>query len=446
MILGDTSASHAPTGWSNTTAGYLMKTNNENPNSTNISFVLMIFRSSTNAFATRAWHNKAWGNWAIGGTGGGSSTAVSDTQVEDYGIFYWDGKSGVTNTENVKLWQNIYNVAKTKTVLVFASDKTNVSQQKRAVFIINSTNIKTDGTINLNSLMNASEEQTYSTNGSEFSNYYAIAHIEVTSSKVTSVSAISSSDITSKRYLPTNSTAVNSYTPTYDYHPATKKYVDDLDKKNVKSSDGSVKNWITMTKEEFETAKANNTIEDGTVINVLDDFEVGVGNYNTFYWDGLNSSANVNNLYLWKAALQAAEDYGCAAVIVDRTFIEEGYFPVITISERYKTYISNNKLKIRAPLYSVTNSIEGTVAKLTVTYSTVELTFSNEVLTSVSSAGRTNFDTNGFLTTGSLSASKDGQFFTPIKSYHPVSKGYLETQIITTQKTSKTCELPTDIT
>ena len=43
---------------------------------------------------------------------------------------------------------------------------------------------------------------------------------------VTKVSSLTSNSISSYKYLPTNDTSITSYTPTYDYHPATKKYVD----------------------------------------------------------------------------------------------------------------------------------------------------------------------------------------------------------------------------
>ena len=54
------------------------------------------------------------------------------------------------------------------------------------------------------------------------------AVVEMSESTVTNIEKVAFSNRTTVyRFLPTNTNEITSYTPTYDYHPATKKYVDD---------------------------------------------------------------------------------------------------------------------------------------------------------------------------------------------------------------------------
>lgn len=58
---------------------------------------------------------------------------------------------------------------------------------------------------------------------------YAVAKITYTNLKVTKVEQLDSGNSsTSLSFLPTTNEYVTNYTPTHDYHPATKKYVDDI--------------------------------------------------------------------------------------------------------------------------------------------------------------------------------------------------------------------------
>ena len=365
-----------------------------------------------------------------------------DNKAQD--IFYWDGKSSTTTPYNKELWKEILDKAKTKTVLVYSSNESSTSRQNKAVFVINPSDVGTT-TKSYYGLASYSNGATTSNSGA----YYYISYPKVTISysggSISSVGTLGIENRNSSKFLPTD--GLNEYIPTENYHPATKKYVDSKVSSAVKSNDGSVLNWVTMTKAEFEAAKENDTIEDGTVINVLDDFEVGTGNFNIFYWDGQSSSTNSDNLYLWRSAIQAAEDYGCSMILEKDPGNSNPKGPIIYYFT--KEDLPTSSVTIYSTCYKNTSGniyTKGNVSNAELYRRSVALTFSNGVLSSVGASGNSILTAKSYLTTETLSTTYDGKYFIPLKSYQPVSKGYLETQIITTQKTSKTCELPTDIT
>lgn len=279
----------------------------------------------------------------------------------------------------------------------------------------------------------------------EYNNLSIVTSLGVSSNLVFYFSALTSS--ASDQFLSATSSVDNGYTPSNPWDPTNKRYVDSKVSSAVKSNDGSVLNWVTMTKAEFEAAKENDTIEDGTVINVLDDFEVGAGNFNIFYWDGQSSSTNTDNLYLWRSAIQAAEDYGCSMILEKDPGNSNPKGPIIYYFT--KEDLPTSSVTIYSTCYKNTSGniyTKGNVSNAELYRRSVALTFSNGVLSSVGASGNSILTAKSYLTTETLSTTYDGKYFIPSKSYQPVSKGYLETQIITTQKTSKTCELPTDIT
>lgn len=279
----------------------------------------------------------------------------------------------------------------------------------------------------------------------EYNNLSIVTSLGVNSNLVFYFSALTSS--ASDQFLSATSSVDNGYTPSNPWDPTNKRYVDSKVSSAVKSNDGSVLNWVTMTKAEFEAAKENDTIEDGTVINVLDDFEVGAGNFNIFYWDGQSSSTNTDNLYLWRSAIQAAEDYGCSMILEKDPGNSNPKGPIIYYFT--KEDLPTSSVTIYSTCYKNTSGniyTKGNVSNAELYRRSVALTFSNGVLSSVGASGNSILTAKSYLTTETLSTTYDGKYFIPSKSYQPVSKGYLETQIITTQKTSKTCELPTDIT
>lgn len=221
--LIDPTKSHSP--WNHTSAGYLIRNNSENTTSANCTYTLMIHNSSAAAeFATRTWTLNTWQNWVIGGTGGGSS--ISNTQVEDYGIFYWNGKGSDTDSTNVALWQKIVNKSKTQTVMIFSSLET--SAGKKAIFFINPADLTSSSTsLTLHGMLSDRANAVVGSTGSAINFTSAQATLRLSNYTVSSISVISITTTQSNFFLPTNVNSVTSYTPTYNYHPATKKYVDE---------------------------------------------------------------------------------------------------------------------------------------------------------------------------------------------------------------------------
>lgn len=149
------------------------------------------------------------------------------SNIEDYGIFYWDGKSSDDNVENIALWQKIIDKAQEQTVMVFSSlerDGININRYN-AIFIVNKFIISNTATLN-GLLSNANSINTNNL-GSYYITHCPQVNLELSDNNIISVSSLSFLDIYSKTFLPTNTQTVTSYEPTYDYHPATKKYVDD---------------------------------------------------------------------------------------------------------------------------------------------------------------------------------------------------------------------------
>ena len=221
----DPTKSNAP--WSNTTAGYIIRNNATPVGQVNCVFTLMIHRSdAAGESAIRVWQNNKWNNWILGGSGSGSGSNVSTTQVEDYGIFYWNGKGSDTDSTNVALWQKIVNKSKTQTVMIFSSLET--SAGKKAIFFINPADLTSSSTsLTLHGMLSDRANAVVGSTGSAINFTSAQATLRLSNYTVSSISVISITTTQSNFFLPTNVNSVTSYTPTYNYHPATKKYVDE---------------------------------------------------------------------------------------------------------------------------------------------------------------------------------------------------------------------------
>lgn len=155
---------------------------------------------------------------------------VDDNSPEAYGIFYWDGKSSGDNPDNIRLWINIFDTARLKTVLVFAAKDGQSSYNYRALFIINASDVNyASGNHSFYSAFPYNLSSTTTSDGQHISQYRAYVTITFTDWGPSYVPALQyQTSNTSDKFLPTNtsSNAIN-FTPTKDMHPATKKYVDD---------------------------------------------------------------------------------------------------------------------------------------------------------------------------------------------------------------------------
>lgn len=145
-------------------------------------------------------------------------------------MFCWDGKSGEANPDNLVLWQKIVNKAAEETVLVYASSENDSSEIYKGVFVINQRMIDsmTSDSLTVYGFINDASITNDVSNGQLISFNRAQVNLTITNEVVTGVGNITYSSVSSARFLPTTGTAITSYSPTYNYHPATKKYVDDL--------------------------------------------------------------------------------------------------------------------------------------------------------------------------------------------------------------------------
>ena len=156
-------------------------------------------------------------------------------------VFYWDGKSSTDNPDNIALWQEIIDTAATKSVLVYSSEVSELMSTRSAVIIINPglADISSySGSFTLNGFISDLSNMTTSSQGEKFSYTRMQVVISYGRSKITDVSGLKYVNRTSGCYLPTDKNTVRSYTPTYDYHPATKKYVDNVVSKSITLDEG----------------------------------------------------------------------------------------------------------------------------------------------------------------------------------------------------------------
>lgn len=144
-------------------------------------------------------------------------------------LFFWDGKSGTSNTENITLWQDIVDTAQNseEPVLVISRKQDNTSGYDLILTLSKNTITSSTASITLLGYISDIKKSTNATSGDTVSYTRGKVTLTLSSSTVTAVSDIGIETQTSTAYLPTNATSVTGYTPSHNYHPATKKYVDD---------------------------------------------------------------------------------------------------------------------------------------------------------------------------------------------------------------------------
>lgn len=184
-------------------------------------------------------------------------------------VFYWDGLSSDDNPENIALWQKIYDESKEQTVMIFASNQTDSSIAYKGIFIINNQSIPSNNraTTIKGTCSSITQSITGETNAGAYL-VFCLPTINITvniDKKVTKVTKINYTTVISNKYLPADSTTIKNYTPTYDYHPATKKYVDDnvpnFSKYIWNGPDNSSEDAnIELAKNIFNDVKAGKTI------------------------------------------------------------------------------------------------------------------------------------------------------------------------------------------
>lgn len=147
----------------------------------------------------------------------------------DY-IYSWDGQSSSTNPDNIALWQEIINKAKegTSDILVITHG---ASSYQHFLFVINEKCLGSKMSTFKSVVSDAGTS--YSTNSAKETtgvDYYSdkgqVTIQHDANYVVSNVSDVSENTTRLGGYLPTNNTKITNWTPTYDYHPATKKYVD----------------------------------------------------------------------------------------------------------------------------------------------------------------------------------------------------------------------------
>ena len=143
-------------------------------------------------------------------------------------IFYWDGLSSTANPDNIAFWQEIVDKSIEKDVYILAIED---YRKGPRIFSIKKGDVTTTTTnLCLDGLVYSINVQRNVNKGAYVQESYPSVELRFSQGVVTSVSAILSYGYTPQSmayYLPSQGTDIAEYTPTYDYHPATKKYVDD---------------------------------------------------------------------------------------------------------------------------------------------------------------------------------------------------------------------------
>lgn len=148
----------------------------------------------------------------------------------DY-VYSWDGQNSSTNPDNIALWQEIINKAKegTSDILVITHG---ASSYQHFLFVINEkclgSTMSTFKSVVSDAGTSYSINSAQETTGVDYYSDKGQVTIQHDANYVVSnVNDVSENTARLDGYLPTNNTKITNWTPTYDYHPATKKYVDD---------------------------------------------------------------------------------------------------------------------------------------------------------------------------------------------------------------------------
>lgn len=171
-----------------------------------------------------------------------------DTKASDsIKAFCWDGKSSSVNASNLSLWQQIVDYACENgftLVYIKSSDYSNPVTFHIHDITVGSNQKKFYGNvINLGSKNSEASGSSVTATSHVVTIKYTVSGSKITVTEVSGASISSVTGSPTDLYLPTNLKSVKSFTPTYDYHPATKKYVDDNTPTNIKNGteSGSVR-------------------------------------------------------------------------------------------------------------------------------------------------------------------------------------------------------------
>lgn len=294
------------------------------------------------------------------------------------GLYFWDGKSSDTNADNIALWQEIIDRAREGLTSIVAVHGTYSYQHY--LFLVSQKCL--GGTMTtLKSLLNDAGSRTSSGNEGtvriDFYVRYGQLNIEHTTDyAVTKVNTVTEITNDLDGYLPTHSTTLKAYTPTYDYHPATKKYVDDQ------------------------------TI---------------------FHWDGRSSEDNPDNIAIWQAAIEKSLEKDTFVIATGKkyktTIFRIGKGTVNTTGTFSKLYDG-----IIEDLWASQAADTGT--GLSYNMSSVQVQISDFVVTKVNAMGSSvsgiHMNNTRFLpTTGETVSS-----YEPTYDYHPATKKYVDDLIL----------------
>lgn len=144
--------------------------------------------------------------------------------LPDIPTYFWDGLSDTENPNNLSLWQTIYNASRTKIVQVVA---TTGQEEKTNIFVIDNKRLPMSGNTEILGFVKGTIENIHGSKGEAIEFVKPACKIVTSDGTVTKVIGIFENRQVSAHFLPTDNQNVSNYEPTYDYHPATKKYVDD---------------------------------------------------------------------------------------------------------------------------------------------------------------------------------------------------------------------------
>lgn len=355
--------------------------------------------------------------------------------VEEYGIFYWDGKSSTDNPENIELWQKIIDLAITKTVMVIIGDS---STTEPCFFCIDSTNVNTlksggnvcSNPVNFNN--DISRQGYYSSHDLKYTS------IQIENETVIGVNAVNSNSINSNKFLPTDTNYVTDYTPTHNYHPATKKYVDDSITNSLSSISGLTPQIVDTLP---STSEASSNIiylvpdEEATENDLYIEYLFINGNYEqigktsvagadlseyakkdevplVYFWDGKNSTENPNNIQFFQEIVDKH--------LAGKNILIVQYYGSATYVYNFLKGITGNKYNLYSNLIP-SSSISSSTTNITAIKRVIEIYMTNSIVTSISSTFNSTNITSVLSTTNNSE-----NYFTPTKAAQPVSKGYLD--------------------
>lgn len=153
-----------------------------------------------------------------------------DLVIEDNTIFHWDGNGSDTDPNSIVFWQKVVDASMLRDVYITVIDTVDVKGPRLLCIkqgdITDGTKVYSPRGILYDIYSDVNEDE-----GCYIGLNFATAYLRLSQKVVTyveqGVGAGSINTYKEATFLPTKGTNVTGYVPTYDYHPATKKYVDD---------------------------------------------------------------------------------------------------------------------------------------------------------------------------------------------------------------------------